>query len=133
MEACMNLKSLIPVSRDRSTLASPFISLRREIDRSSAKLADFASNLIQRNAERLRLLNSSRRSFSMSPVEKSNVQWQPVWVPAPFNVDVELAVLDREGAHALVFPCRRILGGWVNAATKKRLDLRPTHWREWTH
>jgi hypothetical protein len=69
----------------------------------------------------------------MTPVEKSNVQWQSVRVPAPFNVNVELAVLDREGAHALVFPCRRILGGWVNAATKKRLDLRPTHWREWRH
>jgi HSP20 family protein len=33
MEASMNLKSLIPVSRDRSTFASPFISLQREIDR----------------------------------------------------------------------------------------------------
>ena len=69
----------------------------------------------------------------MQPFEESNVQWQPVGVPAPFDVDIELAVLDREGAHALVFPCRRILGGWVNATTKKRLDLRPTHWRKWTH
>jgi hypothetical protein len=69
----------------------------------------------------------------MPPVEKSNVQWQSVLVPAPFDVDIELAVLDREGAHALVFPCRRILGGWVNATSKKRLDLAPTHWREWAH
>ena len=46
----------------------------------------------------------------MQPVEDfSNVQWQPVGVPAPFDVDIELAVLDREGAHALVFPCRRIV------------------------
>jgi len=72
-------------------------------------------------------------AFSMPPVEKSNVPWRSVWVPAPFNVDVELAVLDRDGEHTLVFPCRRIVGGWVNAATKKRLDLRPTHWRQWTH
>jgi HSP20 family protein len=33
MEAYMNLKSLIPVGRDRSVAASPFMSLQREIDR----------------------------------------------------------------------------------------------------
>jgi hypothetical protein len=36
------------------------------------------------------------------------------------------------GPHALVFPCRRHLHGWINSETKKRVeDLRPTHWREW--
>jgi hypothetical protein len=33
--------------------------------------------------------------------------------------------------HALVFPCRRILGGWVKAETRRSIDLHPTHWREW--
>jgi hypothetical protein len=42
-----------------------------------------------------------------------------------------LAVIDDDGPHALVFPCRRILNGWMNADTKERLDVRPTHWREW--
>ena len=69
----------------------------------------------------------------MPPVEKSNVQWHSVWVPAPFDIDLELAVLDREGTHALVFPCRRVSGGWANATTKKRIDAEPTHWREWAH
>jgi hypothetical protein len=31
----------------------------------------------------------------------------------------------------LVFPCRRILGGWMKVETKERLDVRPTHWRDW--
>jgi hypothetical protein len=56
--------------------------------------------------------------------------WQAI-TTAPFDSDIELAVIDGEGPHALVFPCRRLAGGWMNAATKERLDVRPTHWREW--
>jgi hypothetical protein len=33
--------------------------------------------------------------------------------------------------HALVFPCRRVPGGWINAKLRKWIDVRPTHWREW--
>jgi len=56
--------------------------------------------------------------------------WQTV-VSAPFDRDLELAVIDTDGPHALVFACRRVFNGWVNAETKERLDVRPTHWREW--
>jgi hypothetical protein len=56
--------------------------------------------------------------------------WQPI-ASAPFDRDLELAVVDEEGAHALVFPCRRLLDGWTNALTRERLDVHPTHWREW--
>jgi hypothetical protein len=56
--------------------------------------------------------------------------WHPVST-APFDRDLELAVVAHDGAHALVFPCRRILGGWINATDKRRIDVRPTHWREW--
>jgi hypothetical protein len=52
-------------------------------------------------------------------------------VSAPFDRDLELAVIDYDGPHPLVFPCRRILDGWINAETKKRIEVRPTHWREW--
>jgi hypothetical protein len=51
---------------------------------------------------------------------------------APFGRDLELAVIDDDGPHALIFACRRIVGGWMNAETKERLDVRPTHWREWS-
>jgi hypothetical protein len=56
--------------------------------------------------------------------------WQPIST-APFDGDLELAVVESEGPHVLVFPCRRILCGWINADTKQRIDVRPTHWREW--
>jgi hypothetical protein len=56
--------------------------------------------------------------------------WQPI-ASAPFDRDLELAVIDQDEAHALVFPCRRLLGGWMNSLTWQRIDVRPTHWREW--
>ena len=56
--------------------------------------------------------------------------WQPIST-APYERDLELAVMDRDEPHALVFACRRIPGGWVHAELKKWIDVRPTHWREW--
>ena len=57
--------------------------------------------------------------------------WQTV-VTAPFDRDLELAVISCGEAHSLVFPCRRVLNGWIDAETKSRVDVRPTHWRDWT-
>jgi len=57
-------------------------------------------------------------------------EWEPV-SSASFDCDLELAVIDANGAHALVFPCRRILGGWIKAQTKQRIEIYPTHWRKW--
>ena len=56
--------------------------------------------------------------------------WQPV-SQAPFDRDLEIAVIDEDGPHALVFACQRIHSGWIKAATKERLDVHPTHWRPW--
>ena len=58
-------------------------------------------------------------------------EWQTIST-APFDRDIGLAVIDYNGTHALVFPCRRILGGWIDAESKEPLDVRPTHWCEWT-
>jgi len=63
------------------------------------------------------------------------MEWNPIGT-APFDLDLELAVIDYDGPHSLVFPCRRILGTWVlgtwvNAETKQRVEVYPTHWREW--
>jgi hypothetical protein len=56
--------------------------------------------------------------------------WQPIST-APFDRDLELAVINNHGTHALAFPCRRILHGWMNAETKQQINAHPTHWREW--
>lgn len=57
--------------------------------------------------------------------------WKPIQ-SAPFERDLELAVFDQDGEHTLVFPCIRGQDGWTNAATGARVDVRPTHWRDWT-
>ena len=58
------------------------------------------------------------------------MEWQPAKT-APFDRDIKLAVIDDEGPHALVFPCRRVPEGWVKVATTERVAVHPTHWREW--
>jgi hypothetical protein len=50
---------------------------------------------------------------------------------APFDRKLELAVIDKDGTHPLVFPCLRVVGGWIDARTEERIDIHPTHWREW--
>jgi hypothetical protein len=56
--------------------------------------------------------------------------WQPA-ASAPFDRDIEIAVIDGDGPHALVFPCRRILHGWIKVETQEKIEVRPTHWRPW--
>lgn len=56
--------------------------------------------------------------------------WEPIST-APFDRDLELAVVEKGEAHALVFPCRRLLHGWVNAETGQQIEVHPTHWQEW--
>ncbi len=58
--------------------------------------------------------------------------WQPVF-NAPYHQDLELAVIDRSGTHALIFPCQRTLFGWVKSSTRERIEVSPTHWRPWRH
>jgi len=56
--------------------------------------------------------------------------WHPI-ATAPFDRDLELAVLEAGKAHALVVRCRRSRHGWANAATGKPVEVNPTHWRDW--
>ncbi len=58
------------------------------------------------------------------------LEWQTI-LSAPFDRDLEIAVIDADGPHALIFPCRRAPQGWVKAQSKERVDVHPTHWREW--
>jgi hypothetical protein len=59
------------------------------------------------------------------------VMWQPIST-APFDVDLELAVVDGAGEHALAFPCRRSgTDSWLDVLTSKHIVVQPTHWRQW--
>ncbi|WP_026595748.1 hypothetical protein [Methyloferula stellata] len=60
------------------------------------------------------------------------MQWEPIST-APLDRELELAVIDDDEPHALVFACRRTIDGWVNAETDKKVDVHPTHWRDWQH
>jgi len=50
---------------------------------------------------------------------------------APFDRDLELAVIEYSSLHALVFACRRTLDGWITAQKRERVIVHPTHWRLW--
>ncbi len=56
--------------------------------------------------------------------------WNPI-ASAPSGRNLELAVIDNDGVHALVFPCEKASMGWKNVVTGMRVDIRPTHWRAW--
>lgn len=77
------------------------------------------------------LVDLSRTDVKKQHQPNQQADWQPI-ATAPFDRDLCLAVIDQRGvAHALVFSCRRILGGWLKAETKARIDVDPTHWQEW--
>lgn len=57
-------------------------------------------------------------------------EWRPI-ATAPFASDLELSVITDDDIHALVFPCRRALYGWINSKTGAAVDIHPSHWREW--
>jgi hypothetical protein len=59
----------------------------------------------------------------------------PVWEKistAPYDRDLELAVIEENRVHPVVFACRRIPGGWVKVPSMDRIALSPTHWRVWS-
>lgn len=60
----------------------------------------------------------------------ARIDWQRTAV-APFDRLLELAVIGPGGIDAIDFPCRRILKGWIAAASGEPLGVQPTHWREW--
>jgi hypothetical protein len=54
--------------------------------------------------------------------------WQTI-ESAPFDRDLQLSVIEDQ-VHALVFPCRRTVFGWINGAGKS-VEVSPSHWRNW--
>jgi hypothetical protein len=56
--------------------------------------------------------------------------WQPVSI-APVSSELELAIINSGGVYAFFLPCYRSVDGWRDAKTKRRIEVEPTHWREW--
>jgi hypothetical protein len=68
----------------------------------------------------------------MADVHRLPDNWLPVSI-APSDADLEVGVMDRRGdVVALIFPVRRRGIDWVDATSKKPVDIAPTHWRNWT-
>lgn len=57
--------------------------------------------------------------------------WEAI-ASAPNDLDLELAIIDNDEHHALIFPCRRGLAGWTNVHTGQRVAVEPSHWRLWS-
>jgi hypothetical protein len=53
-------------------------------------------------------------------LQSGRYDWQPI-VMAPFDGDLELAVVDRDSVAALV----------LASETQQRVEVHPTHWRHW--
>ena len=56
--------------------------------------------------------------------------WEPI-ATAPYDRDLEVAVIEGGEVHALAFACRRKPKGWVDVRKGSPLFIRPTHWRYW--
>src|SRR5262245_1324404 len=85
-------------------------------------LAKLAANAILR-------VRIGRGKIEDSDALPISSDWQPI-SSAPFNRDLELAVISDDGVRALVYPSRRILGGSVKSESKARINVQPTHWRD---
>jgi hypothetical protein len=60
--------------------------------------------------------------------------WNQINSPydVPADRDVRLAVINGGGTvHSLVFPCRRVGNSWVDAKSRRSVEVYPTHWQEW--
>jgi hypothetical protein len=66
----------------------------------------------------------------MARVYSMPEKWLPVSI-APYDIDLEVGVMDRHGVHGFIFPVRKSGTDWVDVSTKKRIDVEPTHWRRW--
>lgn len=66
----------------------------------------------------------------MAGVHSLPEKWLPISI-APTDSDLEVCVIHNGEVHALIFPCRKNGTDWVDASSKKRIDIAPTHWRRW--
>ena len=83
--------------------------------------------MIQVNADH----GASRFIVCMSDVHRLPEKWLPISI-APADTNLEVGVMDkRDDVVALVFPVRKQDTNWVDAVSKKPINIEPTHWRAW--
>lgn len=61
----------------------------------------------------------------------SELDWETIST-APYDRDLELAVIEKDRVYAVVFACRRTARGWVKIPSMERVVVSPTHWRLWS-
>jgi hypothetical protein len=81
-----------------------------------------------RNEALTALTAAAADAVAAASSESIDRMWQNI-TAAPADRDVEVAVIDKDGVHPLVAPCRRTSNGWIDAVSRRLLDIRPTHWR----
>ncbi len=66
-------------------------------------------------------------------MEPNSIMWYFITSISSVPIDrrLLLAVINEDGLHAVDFPCCRGENCWMHAETKAKIDVHPTHWREW--
>ena len=75
------------------------------------------------------LKRSARGICQMEAMDERSV-WETIST-APYDRDIEVAVIETDHVYPLIFACRRTANGWFKASTRERLRIDPTHWRPW--
>ncbi|MGY3473770.1 hypothetical protein [Bradyrhizobium ottawaense] len=73
----------------------------------------------------------SAGSDERRPRSTGDLTWEQLETAPPFDRDLEIAVIEGNTIHRVVFPCRRNFGGWSKAKTGEHVAVQPTHWRIW--
>ncbi len=65
---------------------------------------------------------------------KSHRMWRYIgsYETIPNDRDLMVAVIDGDELHIVEFPCRWREGCWIEANTGRMIEVRPTHWRQWS-
>jgi hypothetical protein len=75
------------------------------------------------------LIDACRGAGEIDMMDQESI-WQSVST-APYDRDLELAVIEGGHVHPLVFACRRTTSGWVKVPNREWIGVSPTHWRPW--
>ena len=58
--------------------------------------------------------------------------WRRIDGSEPVATDLEVCVKENGELIPLVFPCRKRGADWIDARSRRRLIIQPSHWRLWS-